>query len=481
MVLTLKNDSRYLLSMFSSLYAEKLNSNTTVDVNISSPSLSRQELNNLSRTNGIIKRAIYEYPKSASNSWIDLNFSKETNLKNQDVLDYLMRIPYYTNLQKAVHGYGARNAFKYASGLARKLGSAFIVLGIADGNDLSEPVNLNNIQSIDWMFVYDCYDLTRTVINDQEFFQLSNDANQLIHPNRVLNFYGNKLDTEIEYVNSNYRHDSVINLMFEAFSNWVTGSKAIYEMLLTGNMYTFGIEDLSEDVKRDIDQGTTEYQDYMRSRAESVKTGMSATNLLIYDKMHELVENISRNFSGTKESFEALQDTLASVVDMPRWKLYNEFGTAGLAASVESARILQFNWAISVQDWQIENWLEPVYKLCQFCMSAKNLYGSIVDNFGENSIIFPIQLKLTKLEEIELENLAMDRNQKLLLMGAISPDEVRKQYENSVFNPNITLDNNLYKAYQNKKEQEQKMILNQNNLNNKDNSGNNKNDKNSSK
>lgn len=470
MVLTLRNDSKYLLSMFSSLYANKISS-SDISVNITSPKLSREELNNLARTNGIIKRAIYEYPKSAANAWIDLNFS-ETSLKSQDVLDYLMKLPYYTRLQNSIYGYGARSAFKYASGLARKLGSAHIVLGIVDNNDISEPVNFDNVQGIDWMYIYDCYDLTIDHSNGQDFYLLNNEK---IHPDRVLSFYGNRLDTELDYVNSSHKHDSVINLMFEAFSNWFTGSKAIYEMLLTANMFTMAIEDLGENVRNDVQQGTSEYQDYLRNRAEAVKTGMSVTNLLMFDKAAELIENISRNFSGTKECFESLEKTLASVVDMPRWKLYNEFGTAGLATSVESARILQFNWAVATQEWQIDNWLEPAYKLLKVSMAG--MYGSIIDSLSENSIVFPIQLKLTKLEEIELENIAMDRNQKLINIGAISPEEIRKQYEGSVFNPNITLDNNLYKAYQDKKELEKQAMIESSNKINQTNQGK-KNDKN---
>lgn len=481
----LQTDSKYLINVFASLLSEKLQTSETININIFSPRLTPEELSNLSRTNGIINNAIYEFPRSACNAWFDLNFSGETKAKPLDILDYLMKIPYYTTLRKNVYGYGARLAFTHASGLARKFGSAYIVLGVADGLDLSEPININKIQSIDWMFVYHCHELLYTSDSNAEYYQVYKSDRNLeelnnslkIHPSRVLEFYGNRLDTYDELIHSQYQHDSVVNVMFDAFVQWSVGSKAVAEMLKSANFYAMGIQDLSDFVRQDIDSDTTTNQEYIKLRAQSVKDGISATNLLVYDLLQEKIENVARNFAGTKESVDTLKDMLASVCRMPRFKLFNEMNNGGgLSTSLEAARVLNFQWSKAVKEWEIENWLQPIQKLCELTMLSKSVYGAVIDGFSERSIIFPIQLDLTELEQIEVEKLAAERAKILLDLNVISPLEIRKQYENSIFNPNIILDDALFKEWENQKElQRQEMINNQNNGNN----FNNKNNKNS--
>lgn len=451
-------DSNYLISMFSALQAEKLSS-SQIGVNADICHLTRAEINSLVRSNGVLNTAVYEYPNAASNTWFNLNFAKSTSKDPSDVLNYLMNIPFYTALQTEVHGYGVRHAFRFTSGLARKLGSAYIVLGVADSLDLQEPINLKNIQSVEWLYCYDCYDLIPDYTLEKDYFTLPN--NQKVHSSRVLKFYGNRLDTHLEYTNSAYKHDSIISSMFNAFSKWVVGNDAIAEMLLTANMYMVGIEDLGESIRNDVVTGSTDGQQNIKTRAQSIKDGMSVTSLILYDLIHEKIETISRNFGGVKESLETLKDTFATMAKMPRWKLFNEFGTAGLASSVDAAKILNFNWALSVKEFQTNNWLEPLHYLLTVVMSAKDVYGGIVENFTEKSIEFPIDLPLDEKEKLELENLAADRSAKLINMGAISPLEVRKQYESSVFNPNLVLDDKLFEEWQAQKEKEKQDLIKQ--------------------
>jgi phage-related protein (TIGR01555 family) len=464
-----RSDSRFLMQLFSSIAAEKFNT-TDVSVDSYTPKFNKTELSSLVRKNGVLRRAVYDFPQSAAASWIKLNYSKETNKSPEEVLDYLMKIPYYTHAKPSIEGYGMRNAFKYASGLARKFGSAYIVLGVADGRDLSEPINTKRIQTIDWLKVYDCYQLTYnftgvdvdipgTLPTNQDFYRLPN-STMLVHPDRVLSFYGNFLDTREEFYDSQYYHDSIVTSLFEAFSNWLVGNKAIAKLLVKSTAYKFAMQDLGELVRQDIDSESTKNQDYLKTRAASLNNGLTVADILWYDKEFEELDTVALNLSGVKDSIDSLKDNFAAVSDMPRWKLFNEFGSSSLAASVQASQMIRYQWAYSTIDWASNNWLDPLQKVIKLCMSAKDLYGTVLDNFSENSIEFPINIKLTLSEQLEIEKLAAERSKILLEQGVLTAEEVRSQYSSSQFNPNITLDANSWNELQKEKE-EQKQLMNE--------------------
>jgi hypothetical protein len=466
----LRNDSKFLIQLFSAIATERIGDQEfSVDSHV--PRFSKAEISTLVRKNGILRRSVYDYPQSAAAAWIKLNFSGETNKNPEDVLTYAMKIPFYTHAKPSIEGYGMRSAFKYASGLARKFGSAHIVLGIADGQDISEPINYKRIKSIDWMKVYDCYQLTYKQSTGLDFDLPGNNSkinqdsyglpNTLIdvHPDRVLTFYGNFLDTREEFYESTFNHDSVVISLFDEFIKWSVGNKAVAKLLTKATAFKFGMQDLGELVKSDIDTETTKNQDYLRNRASSINKGLSVADILWYDKEFEDLDTVSLNLAGVKDSIDTLKDSFAAVSDMPRWKLFNESNSGGgLSTSIQAAQVLRYSWAFSVTDWSYNNWLNPLYKAFSICISTRDLYGSMIDNFSESSIEFPLNVKMSPLEQMELEKLAAERTKLLIEQGSLTPEEVRSQYASSIFNPAITLDALGWQKLQKDKELARKLL-----------------------
>ena len=96
-----RGDSRYLLNLFASLENNALESQ---DININSQTvrLAKAELSGLVRKNGVLRRAVYEFPKTASSSWIKLNFGKASKENPDDILTYLRNIPWYITAKPTV-------------------------------------------------------------------------------------------------------------------------------------------------------------------------------------------------------------------------------------------------------------------------------------------------------------------------------------------------------------------------------------------
>ena len=451
-----RNDNKYLLNMFSSIEASNFD---TKEINIDTYSvkLSKSELSALVRKNGVLRRAVYEYPRTAAATWIHLNYGKATTEDPGDVLTYLRNIPWFITAMTSVANYGVRSAFEYASGLARKFGSAHIVLGVSDGLELSEPLDPSRMQSIDFMKVYDCWELPYIGGIDLAPLngKLNPDNNKVrdyfnyygvkIHPSRVLSFYGNKLDSQEEIVSSQYQHDSVIIAMFEAFNNWLVGNQAVSVLLQTSSMYSFGIDDLGNLIRQDIEQESTKNQEALSLRARSLKRGMNVSGLLLFDKTLEELSAVNRSLAGTKDSLDALKDFLASCTDLPRSILFNEIGGGGgLASTVQSAQILDFNWSKSVSFWARDNWLQPLDRMIKLAMQTRDLYGTVLDAYTEDSVVFPVSLQLSEKEQMELEKLAAERAKILSEIqtdeGVLTREEIRSQYLSAVFNSAITLD-----------------------------------------
>jgi hypothetical protein len=455
-VKSIRNDSTYLLNMFSSVNQQNLSS-PTIDINRANVRFSKQDLYGLVRKSGIIRRSIYEYPKTACSTWISLNYGKKTKENPEDVLKCLKDIPFYMFGKSSPEGCGTRGAFQMASGLARKFGSAYIVLGIADNQDLSQPIDWKKIKSIDWFKVYDCWQLQFfPAMIDFEIKQKSYNTPQRnnedyflfygvrIHPSRVLSFYGNRLDSLEELLETSFFHDSVILSFFEVFSNWLNGNKGVAQSLLTSSMYKMGITELGDLIRQDIETETSTNQQYIQNRAQSIKAGMSSMGLLLFDKALEELDTVNRNMSGNKEALEALKDSFAANSDLPRWKLFNELGSSSMGSTEQAVQMARYEWAFAVNDWQYQNFLSPLDYLIKLQMSAKCMYGNIIDAYTENSIKFPLAVQMTQTELLEVQKLAAERDQILSNIkddqGVISKSEIRQQYLTATFDPNIQLD-----------------------------------------
>ena len=447
-----RSDSRYLMNVFSSVNNVNFDPQA-IDINTRFEKLVKSELSSLVRKNGVLNRAVYDYPKTASSSWVKLNFGKETKENPDDVLTYLRNIPWYVTSKPSITDYGVRSAFKYASGLARKFGSAHIVLGVSDGQDISEPIDTNRIQSIDFMKVYDCWELPyvgafgttnysgsldpKSVVTNDHFLYFG----VRIHPSRVLTFYGNRLDTVEEIVGSQYQHDSIIMNMFECFNNWLDGNKATLQLLLSSSVFGLGIDDLGERIRADIEQDSTVNQQALTLRATSFKSGLNVSKLALFDKTMEELITVNRSLAGTKDALESLKDAFGACSDMPRHRLFNEINAGGgMASSVGSTQILDFNWAKCVSGWAYDNWLQPLDMIIKLGMQTRDLYGTVLTAYTENSIDFPISMKLSETDQMALEKLSAEKNKILFDMEALTKEEIRQQYLSARFNSGIVLD-----------------------------------------
>ena len=110
--------------------------------------LSQMELSNIWISEGLGKKIISCVADDMTREWITIDNDEESIILDKlDELDSEMKM----NI-----------AVKWS----RLFGGALIFIGVNDGNEILKPININNVKSIDFLKVYDRYEVQ---INESDF------------------------------------------------------------------------------------------------------------------------------------------------------------------------------------------------------------------------------------------------------------------------------------------------------------------------
>lgn len=411
-------------------------------VNLHKPRLNPNELLSLMDDN-LIRRVIETYPNNGSKSWFKIHFSNNY-VTPSDLINYIDQIgndPTELDNEIGLETVTIRSGFMEASIIARIYGCSYLILGIDDGLELSEPVNYGGIEKVNWCVVCDPFEITpdydTNLIRSKPKGYIFTQNNQTIHPTRILKFYG-----AMKYGGrgrERYEGVSVIQLMFDAYSDWIIGLSASSEMLAQYDVFTLGVKGLGQMVMRDIQNGTTEGQRRIMTRAEAVNRGISQINGFLYDLDNELPGSVSRSYTGADAILENLEKRFIASTGMPRFKILNERQSGSLSDNGISQR---YEWAKMLENWVSSNWRDNFSTLVKLVLLSKDSPLGKVDLKGVK-VSAAFDLSMTDKERMELEKLAADRSKVLVDMGAVMPHEIRASYESGDFELGITLDESL--------------------------------------
>jgi len=420
-------------------------------VNIGKSRLNRNSLEALPYRDELLRKTVCLYPECAAKAWFQLAIA---NNKSGDNLPDLM-MEYIAELgnredktqeEDEAEIYGANDAFPIAAILARQFGKAYILIGIDDGTEFSEPVDKNNIKSVRWLQVYDCWELYPDWGNNRTrqplFYRLYSHVSdqqygEKIHKSRILPFWGNRIYSRRNHFRTGLNDDgvSVIQSMYDAYVDWLQGIKAGSAMLADYDVFTLGMKGLGERLLQDQEEGTNEGEQQIIKRSLALDMGKSVVRGIYYDLENEEPGSVNRSYGGAKDIMESLENRWAAVSGIPKFKLFGEIGSQGLTNNQGLA--MRSEWAILVQDYAY-GWVSNLRKLLTYAFLAKDSpsKGKLPELWD---IEVPFDLQLTDSERMEYEKLAAERSKILTEIGAIAPEEVRTGYEGSQFSPHYVL------------------------------------------
>lgn len=396
--------------------------------------LSDIELENLYRSSRIIEKVVRLLPEESFSTFPELVAGKGGNVRKirrvtERLLD--LKVP---------------EVFTDACIRSRLYGSAYVILGINDGNEFNEPVNPNTIRGVEWIEVLDYTELQPYQVSTRgtfEFYRLSHYKSitnndqvnriptlSLIHKSRVLEFYGKKLFGKMFVDRA--KHDSVIQAMFNEFSAYSQALAASGNMLNNHSLFIHKMKGLRGLVQK-------EDQTALFNRFMSMRMGMSAIKGLVIDMDSEDAGFASRNYSGVDKIFNQLQDALIAVSDMPRSKLLGSSNSSAFSEGGESDR---YEFSDSVQRYR-KNHVQPNLDILTnyVCLA---LDGGDLESWDWHWE--PI-LQLTLKEQAELRKLQAEADQLHIESGVLHPDEVRQsRFAGALYGNEVTL-NPKYDSY----------------------------------
>jgi hypothetical protein len=422
-ILDISNDAKYELVQLAALFSGKVK---TQEIGIDSrvPKLTCREISGLIRKSGILSRICSIYPESVYSNDYKFNIP---DYNNQGLKEYLDAIPVYTEFSSNIKCRGIYSAFRLADILARQYGTAYIVFGFKDNENLDAPLNFGQIEGIEFLYVYE-QDRFSYGVDDYAYTS----QGIRVHHSRVLEVPGIEILSYESYLYNGYHHDSVITSLLESFSIFSASLKNTSSLLESTSMLTLGIKGLGLKMQQDKDSGTTTNQSAIQARANYLSQHKSISEMWIYDLDKEVLGTLERNLANLTDVLAEMKGFLAANVDIPRWKLLSEFGsTSGLSNNIESARMLNFEWLCQVHKYAKSKWSFYIDFILYNLVRSPSF--SIPETYNNKQIIFPFGLKMSDTENIEFGLKLTEYYQKLLDLGVRTEDDLKEIFKDNDF------------------------------------------------
>lgn len=309
---------------------------------------------------------------------------------------------------------------------ARLYGGAVIVMGIADGRKLDEPVNENNIQSIKWLHVFDrwqaqilfeyvCCDLNSVNYGYPDFYQIldyKTGQTFIVHYSRILRMDWASLPNRDWNINQGWG-DSVILSIYEELKSYgsaFANVSAIMQDFVNG---VLKIPNLSQDVASSCEAE----HDIMR-RLDIANMSKSILNIMAIDG-DETYEKITTNVAGISEILDRFMLTLCSVTGIPSTLLFGRSPSGMNATGDADIR----NFYDLIKQYQ-ELKLKPVLeKLTKYIFLSKDGFSKGIEPDSWSIEFIPLWQN-TQEQEAILRRTVAETDRIYIETGVLDPNEV---------------------------------------------------------
>ena len=334
--------------------------------------------------------------------------------------------------------------FMLASKNARLYGGACILLYINDGRPADQPVDRNNIQSIEEMEVLDRWQIA-PVINEENLYDYAKATHyqiisgdlirqpQLvkIHKDRILRFSGEWLPYRIRQRNYGWGMSS-LQTIYDSFRHYWSGLNAASTVLVEFDVFVHKLQGLSTMLaagkETDVRQRLV-----LNDMSKSVYRGY------VVDKEKEELSYLSRNLGGIGDVLEKLRIDIIGASQIPHTILFGE-SPSGLGATGRSE---ERDFAKFLGDYQATHYKRPLQKLMEMIMLSKDgpTSGELPQSWR---VAFNNLFELNEREKADVRARVAAVDGRMLQLGVLHPQEVREaRYGGSEWSMETALDPSL--------------------------------------
>ena len=250
------------------------------------------------------------------------------------------------------------------------------LLIIKDGQELSMPVNENQISEIKSITLYRKDYVTwgeRDKNIESKFYgepliwniSTENEGTVRVHRDRILRFDGVLLPSQ-KYKENNYWHGSVLDEVYNSIINYNTANNSTIALIQDIALWVFKIQGVNS-------MRTTEQKKIMKERMGLIDDRMSILGKMVIDKDDDVTRQ-AVPMTGIEHVLNNSKTTLIGDSDMPHTVLFGESPNSSLGGGDNSpgATVTQ-NWYESLEKFRInrmDNIVKRIVKLAMLCKSG---------------------------------------------------------------------------------------------------------------
>lgn len=308
---------------------------------------------------------------------------------------------------------------------ARLYGGGLIVIGIADGRELDQPVNINNIEAVTWLHVFDrwqtqiLFEYMTLDLNDQNYgyptlYQITDyrtGAVFNVHHSRVLRMDWSILPPRDRNFNQGWG-DSVILSIYDELKNYgsaFANTSAIMQDFVNGILKIPG---LSQSLASNCNDSA------ILKRLDFANLSKSVAQMMVLDG-EEVYEKLSTNVGGLSDLLDRFMLSLSSVTGIPVTLLFGR-SPGGLNATGDSDVRNFYDMIKQYQELKLKPILE---KLTLYIFKSKT--GPTKGLEPENwSIQFAPLWQNTEEQEANVRRTVAETDAIYIDRGVLDPNEV---------------------------------------------------------
>lgn len=286
------------------------------NVRLSGTGAAREDLEALYRTDWLAGKAIDIVPDDMTREWRSFEDDDYTpeQIEQLEAEEKRINLVHSVNL-----------AMKWS----RLFGTAFVLLGVDDGQDPSLPLNMEGIKpgSLKHIKVIDRFRLTREseVINDPmdenfgmpRWYRLVNSkTNTRIHASRLLRFDAVMLPYDA-FRENNYWADSILDRLYGSLINYNTATDSSASLIYEAQVDVVKIKNLMAQLS------TAEGEKLILKRFGLANQLKSLNNMLVLDAEEDF-DSHKQTFQGLPVLIEKFSQILSAATDIPATRLLGE-------------------------------------------------------------------------------------------------------------------------------------------------------------
>jgi phage-related protein (TIGR01555 family) len=324
--------------------------------------------------------------------------------------------------------------------MARKDGTAVLVLNVVDGQPTETPVNVDRIKDVKINFILskdDLRPLSADLDNPSlvplsywrlgtipEFYQINhNEINKVYHKSRLLIFNG-KYAGEDELKDNNSFYESYIDAYKEA---------VLFYEIVVGSLTSVSDSMIQEVIKFNglTDKAVNDLDDEVIKTMLLTAMSKSITKKLILDKDDDF-EYHSANLSGYSQLENIAKNYLAACVGYPKIKIFGDSPAGGIGS--ETGSYEDDLWSNIVYTAQSKEFKPNLLKIISYLKPIFKI---------KRTELIPLDFEplnpMSLLEQAEIRNKQADTDIKYLKEGVLISEEIRQSRFSNKFNINTQL------------------------------------------